>query len=110
MIWNLFKIIMVIALLAVIAWIGLSVYSCFDRQNVGQSNMPAQKEASHSVYIENTGKLILTSDYEVHGSDVGSRVFILKGFWELRGQEFEFDDAEIVLDEAIFGEITIKRR
>jgi len=72
--------------------------------------MPEVEEASHSVYIENTGNLLLTDDYEVIGEETGSRVFILHGFWELTGQSFEYKSGDIALDESIFGEITIKRR
>lgn len=84
-----------------------------DKPTVGQSGvpeMPEVAEASHSVYIKNTGNLLLTSDYEVLGEEAGSRVFILHGFWEMRGQSFVYKDSDIILDEGIFGEITIKRR
>lgn len=107
------KVIILAGILLILAWISISVYSCINPQSRGQSNtldMPDQNEAAYSLYIENTGNLILTADYEIHGSEVGNRVFVLHGFWELRGQEFVFKDAELVLDEAIFGEITIKRR
>ena len=110
MLTKMIKIIILVALVVFIGWIGLSVYSCFNRQDIGQTNMPVQDEAAYSVYIENTGNLILTNEYELHGSEVGSRVFILKGFWELSGQEFVYKDIDILLNEAIFGEITIKRR
>ena len=112
MLAGIFKVIILAVLVLVILWVGLSVYSCFSRQGptTGQIDMPTQDEASYSVYIENTGNLILTNDYEMHGSEVGTRIFILHSFWELRGQKFVYKDAEIILDEAIFGEIIIKRR
>ena len=110
MLSKIFMVVVLVIIIVVIAWVGLSVYSCFARQDVGMPDMPDQEEASYSVYIENTGNLILTSDYEMHGSEVGSRLFILHSFWELRGQKFVYKDAEIILNEAIFGEITIKRR
>lgn len=104
------KVIILVVIVAVIGWVGLSVYSCCIRQSPGQPNIPDQDEASYFVYIENTGNLILTDDYEMHGQVIGSRVFILHGFWEIKGQKFVYKDTEIILDEAIFGEITIKRR
>lgn len=110
MLAKIFMVVILVIVIVFIGWIGLSVYSCFARQDVGQPNMPNQEEASYSVYIKNTGNLILTSDYEVHGSEVGSRIFILHTFWELRGKEFKFVEGDVVLNEAIFGEITIKRR
>jgi len=110
MIKKIFIVVILIVIVAVVGWIGLSVYSCSCGQNVSQVSMPGQEEATYSVYIENTGNLILTNDYEMHGTEVGSRVFILKGFWELSGQGFKYKDTEIILNEAIFGEITLKRR
>jgi len=105
---------LVLVLIVVIGYVGMTVYSCvMDKPTTGQSDipeMPEVGEASHSVFIENTGNLLLTSDYEVHGTEVGSRVFILNGFWELTGQDFKYKDGKLVLDEAIFGKITIKRR
>lgn len=104
-------IVLVLVLLVVIGWVGLNIWSCtMDKPTTGQPNMPEVKEASHSVYIENTGNLLLTDDYEVHGEEAGSRVFILHGFWEMRGQEFVYKESDIILDESIFGEITVKRR
>ncbi len=108
---GILKVIIIVVILVVLAWVGLTCYSnFFAKPNTGQTDMPSQDEASYSVYIKNSGGLLLTNDYEVHGSEAGSRIFILRGFWELRGQEFEFVAGEIVLDEAIFGEITLKRR
>lgn len=104
-------IVLVIVLVVVIGWVGLNIWSCvMDKPTTGQAEMPEVKEASHSVYIENTGNLLLTSDYEVLGGEAGRRVFILHGFWEMRGQEFVYKDSELILDEGIFGIITIKRR
>ena len=111
MLSGLIKGILLLALLGFLAWVGLTCYSNFiAKPSAGQADIPDQAEASYSVYVENTGTLRLTNDYEMHGSKVGSRVFILHSFWELRGQKFVYKDSELVLDEGIFGEITIKRR
>lgn len=104
--------VLIVVLIVVIGWVGLNVYSCVTDRTGGtdQPKLPEIAEASHSVYIENTGTLLLTDDYEVLGEEVGSRIFILHGFWELSGQSFKYKAGEIVLDEAIFGKITVKRR
>ena len=108
---GIMTVVLVLVLVVVLGWIGVNIWSCtMDKPNTGQLDMPEIAEASHSVYIENTGNLILTDKYEVHGVEVGSRVFILHGFWELTGQDFKYKDGDVVLDESIFGEITIKRR
>jgi len=111
MLSGIIKVIILIAIIVALAWLGLTCYSNFiAKPSTGSSNLPDKDEASYSVYIENTGNLLLTDDYEIHGSKVGSRTFILHGFWELGGQEFVYKGTDIVLNEAIFGEITIKRR
>lgn len=112
MLSRIIKIIIIIALLTALAYVGTCVYSNFISKGGtgGSLKLPDMEKAAYSVYIENTGNLILTDDYEMHGSEVGSRVFILHGFWELRGQKFAFVAGDAVLDEAIFGEITIKKR
>lgn len=100
-----------IVLLAVIGYVGATVWSCaIGGNNPGQPDIPKADEAAYTVYIENTGNLIMTNDYESIGSEVGKRVFILHGFWELVGQDFKYKNSELVLDEGIFGEITVKRR
>lgn len=111
MLGTIIKVIILVVILGVIAYGGLVVWSCLAGQNnPNQQDIPKVNEASHSVYIKNTGNLIFTDDYELIGSEVGSRIFILHGFWEMRGQEFVYKDTELVLDEGIFGEITVRRR
>jgi len=113
MIKRIILVMMLIVVAAIIGWLGLSVYSCACGQqnmNQGQSGVPDKEEATYSLRIENTKGLVMTSDCEVYGDKVGSRVFVLEGFWEMRGQKFIYKDAELILDEAIFGEITLKRR
>lgn len=105
------KIIILVAMVLFIAWVGVCVYSNFIAEpDTGRYDMPDSNEAVHSVYINNTGNLLLTNDYEQHGQGIGHRVFILHGFWELHGQDFKYQDTDLVLNEAIFGEITIRRR
>jgi len=95
----------------VIVYAIITVGSCIGGQdNPNQPDIPKIDEASYSVQIKNTGNLIFTDDYELIGNEVGKRVFILHGFWEMRGQDFQYKDTELILDEAIFGEITVKRR
>lgn len=108
---TIIKVIILVVILGVIAYVGLVVWTCnVGPNNPNQADIPKVDEAAYSVYIENTGNLILTDDYEAIGSEVGKRVFILHGFWEMRGQEFVYKDSELVLDEGIFGKITVKRR
>lgn len=105
------KVVFVIVIIAVLGYGSVVVYFNFIHEpDTGRPDMPDEKEATHSLYIENTGGLILTSDYEQHGEVVGSRIFVLHGFWDIRGDKFQFVEGDIILNEAIFGEITVKRR
>ena len=100
----------IIAIIVIIAFIGYGAFCCFAILNpqTGLPDMPGQGEAQYSVHIKNTGGMLLTDDYEVMGDN--PRVYVLHGFWEMSGKDFKYRDRNIVLDEAIFGEITIKRR
>ncbi len=111
MLSRIIKVIILLVMLAGLAYAGLCVYSCAThQQGAGMPDIPEVAEAAYTLTIENTGKLIMTNDVEVMGSVVGSRVFILHGRWEFMGQDFKYKSEDVVLDEAIFGEITLRRR
>jgi len=112
MLSGIIKVIIIVAIVGVLGVVvGPCVYYNFlEKPETGQLEMPEIDEATHSVHIENTGGFILTSDYEQHGESVGSRLFILHGFWEMRGNKFKFVAGDVVLDENIFGKITVKKR
>ena len=105
------KLIIIILVVLAVAYVGLSLWSggC-EQPREDKLDMPGSEKATHSFFIQNTGGLILSSDYEQHGVIPGSRLFILHGYWEMRGSKFKFLPSDIPLDEAIFGEITVQRR
>jgi len=99
-------ILIILIVLAGVFWVGMSIYANFFRSPQGAiPNMPALDKATYSVYIENTGNLLLVDSYEHQGS-----FYILSGYFELVGQKWKYKDSELVLDEAIFGKIEVKRR
>lgn len=111
MLSTMIKVIILIAMVLAIAWGGLCVYSNFIAEpDTGLPEMPDAKEAAYGVHIENTGTLALTNDYEVHGDEVGNRVFILHGFWEISGGNFKHRQRTLIFEEKIVGKITIRRR
>ena len=104
-------IVLAVVVLGLIVYGGMTIYSCAaDRPTVGIPDMPEFNEASHSLFIENTGNLLLLDDYEIMGNEVGQRVFTLYGFWEMKKGDFAYNDGELILDERIFGPITFKKR
>lgn len=113
MLSNILKVLAIIVIVIVLLWGGACFYGNFIADNDAGPDMPGMpkaEEATHSFMIKNTGGLILASDYEVFGDEVGKRTIVLHGFYEVRGKNFKFVDADIILDEKIFGEIVIKRR
>lgn len=103
------KWIALIVLIVLLAWAGLCAYSIVN-PDTGLPDMPEPDEAQYSVHIKNTGGMLLTNNYETHGYQEGARVYVIHGYWELSGKDFKFRDRDIVLDETIFGEITVRRR
>ena len=104
-------IVIVIILILGLLWVGTCVYANFFRATPGElPTLPNIGKAAYTVIIENTGNLLLTNKYEQMGHSTGGRIFVLHGFWELTGQGFEYRASDLLLDEGIFGIITIKRR
>jgi len=103
------KMILILVLLVIVAvlfWIGMSVYANFFQKPEGSlPEMPDIEKATYSVLIKNTHNLLLTDEYEKQGT-----IYILDGYWQLMGQKWEYRDSRLVLDEAIFGTIEVKRR
>ena len=103
------KLIITMVLLVVLAgvgWVGISIYANFIESPFESSSaMPEKEEAKFTVLIENTNNTLLTAKYEHSGN-----IYILHGFWELVGQDWRYRDTDLMLDESIFGKITIKRR
>lgn len=87
-------------------------YGFIDKPGIEAADysVPCREDASHSFYIENTGKLFYASDFEVTGSTPGKRIIILHGYYDLRGNKFILVKELLPLDESIFGPVEIKER
>ena len=110
---KVFGIIMLVVLALVLVFVvGPCVYYGFiDKPGEsGTVDLPDNKKATHTFYIENTGGLILASNYEQHGDAAGKRLFVLHGFWEMRGKGFKYMAGDLTLDENVFGKITVSQR
>lgn len=100
------KIVLIVIFVGVIAYAGTCAYANFFAfDGGGKVKLPKFQDAQYSVTIENTGNVLFTNKYDTYG-----KVYILHGFWELSGKSFAYRDRDLVLDEKIFGTITIKIR
>lgn len=110
MLTRIIKIIFILVLVAGLAWTGVCVYASFFEKTEGEIEyeLPDSDTVRYSFYIENTGNLILANDYEQHGEN--QKLYILHGYYELVGSEFQHRTRTLVLDEKIFGKITVKDR
>lgn len=101
-----------VVLIAAVVYGGMAVYANFIQKpgNGADLKLPDKDKAQYSVMVKNTGGLMLTNNYEQFGQTVGSRVFVLHGFWERTGQDFIYRKADLPLDEKIWGIIVITRR
>ena len=111
MLSKMIKIIILVVLLGILFLVGTCVYANFiQKPDLGIPELPDAQDAGYSVHIKNTGGLLLTNDIEIFGEEEGSRVYLLHGYWELSGQDFVFRDRDLVLNESIFGKITVRGR
>lgn len=107
---TILKGIVLVVILVLIVWVGITFYANACSNPKGHLDMPEANKAAYSVYIKNTSGLLLTNRYETIGTEVGSRIYTLHGFWEVRGSKFVYKKTDVILDEAVFGEINIRRR
>lgn len=103
---GLIKVIIIIILLLGLVYGAITIYSCATYNNVdGEIKMPSERRATHTIYFENTGGMILAKDFtEADG------VITVDGYWEISGTQYVYKDNTIKIDEAIFGTVTIKPR
>lgn len=106
------RLLAIAALIGILFIVGVQVYSCVagDNKIDNGPKLPEIESAKYTVYIENTGRLLITNDYDQFGTDKGSRVYVLNNYWELQGNKYVFKSGILTLDEGIFGTVTIKPR
>lgn len=94
-------------MIGLVAYSATCAYANFIAPNptTGASTLklPDVKTAQYSV--EYAGNVLFTSSYEVFG-----KVTVLHGYWEIVGRDFKYRSRDMILDEALFGKITVKKR
>jgi len=103
---RIIQILLIILLLIGVAYIGVCVVGT--QQEITRRDgpkVPDITEAAYSVTVEATGRAIFCKAYEQHGS-----VYIFHEYWELEGMSFKYHKDDLILDSAIYGKITVRRR
>lgn len=101
------KILLLVLILAGLAYLGACVYANFFAFNAAnpEADLPKAEKAPYVVVIENTGNMFFTAKYDQYGSTI-----ILHGYWEQVGNKFQYRDRDLILDQAIYGTITVRAR
>lgn len=104
------KIIFGIVIALVVVFAAITVYGNWFSGKPGEIKTPDVKDATYALTVKNTGTVIMATKVEVVGEAVGSRTYILNGYWELQGSKFVQKSGQLVMAEKVWGEITMKRR
>lgn len=108
---RILRITMLIVLICFLAYLGTCIYGNFFAPDASTGvKLPDSDDARYSLVVKNTATVILTNDYEVFGENVGQRIYILHGYWELVGNDFKYNKGDITMPETVFGEISLKIR
>lgn len=106
---NILVIVLVLMLVAVVGFIGTSIYAncaVFNKATLGSvDTSPSIEDARYSLKIVNTGRVIYTDEYAKDGL-----VYILPYYWERVDGKYVHRPGELRLDEAVFGPVLVKRR
>lgn len=96
---------MIIVMIVVgLFYAGISVYANLQTQ-LGEYKLPSSSEAKYEFTIRNTGSVLYTDIYSIRGME-----FTLIGYWELVEDKYQYRDRQLILDQQIFGTITVRRR
>lgn len=105
------KVIGLILLLGVLAFVGTCAYNVFKSDKQDGPKPPAASKAPYSLKITNTGVTLYASKVMVSGDKIGERKYLLSsGYWEANSKKYELKKLPLTLDERIFGEIKVKKR
>ncbi len=105
------KLLAIVGMLVGVAYLGTCAYANFfmPSKTTGNTPPPPKLESAHySVTIETNGKVLFTDNFEKYGTIQST--YVLHGYFEQSGREFKFRNHDIILDEKVFGKITVKER
>ena len=85
--------------LLLIIYLGVTIYGNIA---TGEIKIPS---AEYEIYIHSNGNILYADEVIQDGSS-----YVLPGYYELIGRRFKYRDAELSLNESIFGPIEVRRR
>jgi len=107
MLSRIIKIVILVGLVGFLSYAGMCVYANFfsGPSVVTNPEPPPATKAAYALLIKNTGNVLYSNDVEQNGE-----VYILHGHWEEVDGKFKYRTGDIMLDERLFGPITLRRR
>ncbi len=108
---SIIKLLVIVGLVMALAYAGLTVWSSVSasRATAGPK-LPEVSKAQFIVTVRDTGNTYFTNKYEQVGQVVGSRRFVLHGYWEMVGHDLKLRSQNMTLSEKVFGIIDVRRR
>lgn len=106
---RIFGIFLICAVFGYILIIGLNACGCIGGgQEVKQ---PDYNRAQHYLLFKATGRRIYVNDVSVAPSKVqGKEIYTpVGGYWEMKENKYVYIDRPVALDEAVFGDIELRR-
>lgn len=106
---RIIRIVLLVVILGIVGYIGLSIYAncaVFRESASGPGiEMPDAHLAPYRVKLVNTGRTLFAAGYSQDGL-----VYTLHGYWELGDDGFAYRAHNLVLDERSFGAIVVTAR
>lgn len=106
---RIFGIILLCAVFGYVLIIGLNACGCIGGDH--EVKQPDFNRAQNYLIFKVTGRRIYVNDVSVVPSKApGKEIYIpVGGYWEMREGKYVFIDRPVPLDEAVFGEIELRR-
>jgi hypothetical protein len=109
---TIWKVLLIIILVGVIAYAGVCVKANFlDGITKATPEPPDMKAAKYELTIEATRQVYYSNSVDQKGEALDQRVFTLHGFWQMvKGKWVYVKTDSPPLDEVTFGKIRLERR
>ena len=97
---------LIIAVAVGIIWVGMSIAANIDEGKNAMPEFPDADKAGKTVLLKTTGEVLLTN--RVDNPSPG--IYILRGFFMLKDNEWEYYETDFQVDEYYFGKVVVRDR